>query len=394
MPHIRLKPKREASVVRFHPWIFSGAIADVVGNPEPGSVVAVEDSAGKWLAWAAYSPESQIRARVWSWDRADSIDAGFVVSRLHASIARREAYQHRLASNAVRLVHGESDGLPGLVVDRLGDACVVQLSSWGVEVWRDPIVQCLSELPDISWVVERSDSEVRHLEGLPERTGLLYGPLLERVELQEGGLRYEVDILAGHKTGAYLDQRANRAEIRNWVQGCDVLDAFCYTGGFGLNALAGGAAAVTFLDSSQDALIQVQANLQQNGLQAASTDIRQGDVFQVLRQFRDAAASFDVIVLDPPKFAPTRSHAEKAARAYKDINLLAFKLLRPGGRLFTFSCSGGIDADLFQKIVAGAALDARVRSSVLAHLEQDIDHPVALHFPEGAYLKGLHCILT
>lgn len=391
-PTIRLKPQREASILRRHPWIFSGAIADVTGNPSPGEVVSILDSAGNWLSWAAYSPQSQIRARIWSWNQEDVVDAGFVISKIRSSIARRTAFQKTIGSDALRLVHGESDGVPGLIVDRFGDIFVIQLLSWGVEVWRDAISRFLADEMGATCVIERSDAEVRNLEGLEEKTGLLAGSSMpDKFSYVEHGINYTIDFAGSHKTGSYLDQRANRAMIRDWVRDKDILDSFCYTGGFGLNALKGGAASVHFLDSSPIALDGLRANLENNQFENGVTTVQQGDVFQALRQFRDAARSFDVIVMDPPKFAPTRAHAEKAARAYKDINLLAFKLLRPGGSLITFSCSGGIDADLFQKIVAGAGLDAGADARILARLSQDIDHPVALNFPEGSYLKGLLC---
>jgi 23S rRNA (cytosine1962-C5)-methyltransferase len=295
-------------------------------------------------------------------------------------------------SNAYRLVYAESDGLPGLIVDRYGDMLVLQSLTAGCERWKEPLADILLEETGLSAIYERSDADVRALEGLPERTGLLRGNPPEKTVITEYGLRFTVDLCTGHKTGFYLDQRQNRLRVRALAQGRDVLDCFCYTGGFTVNALAGGARSVVAVDSSALALALGRENLSINGLKAEAVEWRAEDVFQDLRKFRDEGRSFDMIILDPPKFAPTAAQAEKASRGYKDINLLAFKLLRPGGLLVTFSCSGGIEAALFQKIVASAALDAGVEAQIVEHLSQGPDHPVALNFPEGAYLKGLVCV--
>lgn len=360
------------------------------GDPVSGDTVDVLDSDGQFVARGAYSPESQIRVRVWSFDPDEQIDAAFFRSRLTRALALRLSLQLRDASSAMRLVHAESDGLPGLVVDRYADTLVIQVLSAGIERWRETLADSLLELTNAKRIYERSDVEVRRLEGLPERTGLLRGDQPpELAEIVENGIRFGVDLRQGHKTGFYLDQRENRALVRQLAAGRETLDAFCYTGGFTLNALAGGAAAVTAVDSSTDALDQGRQNAALNQFAPDAVEWLEGDVFKVLRTFRDQARSFDLIVLDPPKFAPTRSQAQQAARGYKDINLLAFKLLRPGGLLVTFSCSGGIDADFFQKIVADAAVDAEVDAQIIEWLHQSSDHPVLLHFPEGAYLKGL-----
>jgi 23S rRNA (cytosine1962-C5)-methyltransferase len=286
-------------------------------------------------------------------------------------------------------VYAESDGLPGVIADRYGEVVVMQLHNAGAEAWRDSIVAALVDATRCAAIYERSDAEVRVLEGLPPRIGAAYGALPERVSLLEDGLRYEVDVVAGQKTGFFLDQRENRRRIRALAMGRDVLDAFCYTGGFTVAALAGGARSVLAIDSSADALAQARRNAAQNGLDDARCAWRDADVFAELRKLRDSAKSFDLIVLDPPKFAPTARHTDKAARAYKDINLLALKLLRPGGLLATFSCSGGISAELFQKIVAGAALDAAADAAIVGRFSAGADHPIALNFPESDYLKGL-----
>jgi 23S rRNA (cytosine1962-C5)-methyltransferase len=383
MHKLILKPGREKSLKRRHPWIFSGAIARIEGKPQLGDTVEVCSSDGAFLAVAACSPESQIRARVWDWTKRD-IDAGFFAQRIALAAAARKGFD----LSGVRLVHGESDGLPGVVADRFGDTVVVQLLSAGAERWRGAIADALAALPGVQRVIERSDADVRQLEGLPPQSGLLRGSAAQDpLTVTEHGLQYGIDADHGHKTGFYLDQRDNRLLLRGMVKDKIVLDCFCYAGGFALNALAGGARSVTAIDSSGPALVAAQANAARNQLPAA--EWIEADVFQSLRKFRDAGRKFDVIVLDPPKFAPTAAHAEKAARAYKDINLIGFKLLNPGGLLMTYSCSGGVSPDLFQKIIAGAALDAGVDACIERWLHAASDQPVALNFPEGEYLKGL-----
>jgi 23S rRNA (cytosine1962-C5)-methyltransferase len=393
-PRLFLKPGREKSVVQRHPWIFSGSIQRADGEPGLGETVAVCAASGEFLGWAAYSPASQIRARLWSFQEEEAIDAEFFRRRFQKAIELRSQVLQAEETNAIRLVNAESDGLPGLIVDRYADVLVMQVLSAGPEVWQDTLVETLVSTTGLATVYERSDVDVRRLEGLPERTGLVCGaePPVQ-VEILENGLRFLVDVRQGHKTGFYLDQRHNRAELSRWAAGRSVLNCFSYTGGFALSALKGGAAAVLSVDTSADALALGRQHVRLNGFDEGQAEWLEGDVFHVLRTFRDQARSFDLIVLDPPKFAPTSAQAERAARGYKDINLLAFKLLNPGGALFTFSCSGGVSADLFQKIVAGAALDAGVDARIVAHLEQGRDHPVALNFPEGAYLKGLICTL-
>ena len=387
MHKLVLKSGREKSLKRRHPWVFSGAVATLTGDPQPGETVEIHSSDGEFLAVAACNPQSQIVARVWDWDRRE-IDAAFFHERVERAVALRA---HLLpTSDTVRLVHAESDGLPGVVIDRYGETVVLQLSSAGAMRWRAAIADAVMDVVKPHTIFERSDADVLALEGLQPSVGLLRGPAPPSpLYIYENGAMYEIDVPHGHKTGFYLDQRANRARLRELAEKRDVLDCFAYTGGFTVNALAGGAARVTAIDSSGPALELLRRNVALNKLPAA--ECIEGDVFQLLRKMRDQARSFDLIVLDPPKFAPTAAHAEKASRAYKDINLLAFKLLRPGGLLFTFSCSGGVSSDLFQKIVAGAALDAGVDAQIVDHLNPGADHPVALSFPEGDYLKGLIC---
>jgi len=392
MSAVILKPGREKSVLRRHPWIFSGAVARLEGEPQTGETVEVLSSVGEWLAYAAYSPHSQIRARAWTFDQAETPDAKFFRRRLQAALGLRQALGLTAVTEAYRLVHAESDGLPGLIVDRYGDVLVLQSLTAGSEFWKPLLADLLLEMTGLEQIYERSDADVRELEGLSPVVGPLRGTIPDsQLTISENDLKFKINLAGGHKTGFYLDQRDNRLRVRGLAQEGAVLDCFCYTGGFTLNALAGGAQSVVSVDTSGEALRLGQENLSLNDFPADRAEWIEGDVFQVLRKFRDANRSFDLIVLDPPKFAPTAAQAEKAARGYKDINLLAFKLLRPGGMLVTFSCSGGVDAGLFQKIVAGAALDARVAAQIVDHLEQGADHPVALHFPEGAYLKGLVC---
>jgi 23S rRNA (cytosine1962-C5)-methyltransferase len=388
---LHLKPGREKSVQKGHPWIFSGAVARVDGMPGLGETVVVKSSTGEALGLAAYSPQSQIRGRMWSRDASGQVDVDFLRQRLTQALAMRRQLIPGDETNALRLVHAESDGIPGLVVDRYADALVMQCLTAGAERWRDDLVELLVELTDASGVYERSDVEVRRLEGLDPRVGLLYGSLPENLVIAENGLKFAVDVTGGQKTGFYIDQRQNRQKLRLAAHGRRVLNCFCYTGAFSIYAAAGGAASVLSVDSSSEALLTAEENARLNGFAAGQLAWQAGDVFEVLRTMRDRAQSFDLIILDPPKFAPTSAQAKRAVRGYKDINLLAFKLLKPGGLLFTFSCSGGVDADLFQKVVAGAALDAGVDARIVDRLHQGTDHPVALNFPEGAYLKGLVC---
>jgi 23S rRNA (cytosine1962-C5)-methyltransferase len=393
-PCIILKAGRERSLLRHHPWIFSGAIERVDGAPVSGDTLAVRDDAGNFLAWAGYNPDSQITARIWSFSEAKNIDADFFRNKITGALAARRELKLADKSNGMRLIHAESDGLPGLIVDRYGDVLVMQIGSAGPERWRDTIADILQELCKPACIYERSDSDSRGLEGLELRNGMLRGTLPETVEVIENGLRFKVDVAAGQKTGFYLDQCDNRALTETLARDKDVLNCFCYTGGFSLYALRGGAKSVLSIDASGDALRIAAENLTRNSLDESRAEWQEADVFQALRTLRDQGRKFDLIILDPPKFAPTAAFAEKAARGYKDINLLGFKLLRPGGLLCTYSCSGGISEDLFQKIIAGAALDAGVDAQIVHHLHASTDHPVLLSFPEGAYLKGLVLRIT
>ncbi len=388
MKTIRLKPGKERSLQRRHPWVFDGAVAK--GGADSGETVRVESADGQFLAWGAFSPNSRIRVRAWSFDQSQRIDAAFFHDSLQRAILLRE--RMGIASNGLRLVHGESDDMPGLVVDRYGDTLVAQFGAAGVERWKAVIADALLDLTGCRRLYERSDASVRSLEGLPEVTGWLRGDGPTAFELQEHGWRLGLDIAQGHKTGYYLDQRDSRLALHEYARRLrfdQVLNCFSYTGGFSVAALAGGSGHVTSIDSSGPALEQARENLRLNGLDLSRASFIDADVNASLRRFVTEGRLFDAIVLDPPKLAPTAAHAERAARAYKDINRLAFKLLRPGGVLFTFSCSGGIGVELFHKIVASAALDAGVDGAILQRLGGACDHPVSTEFPEGEYLKGL-----
>jgi 23S rRNA (cytosine1962-C5)-methyltransferase len=388
MKSIRLREGKERSLLRRHPWVFQGSIAK--GGADAGETVRVESHEGRFLAWGAYSPSSQIRVRAWSFDEAERIDEAFVKGRLERAVALRTRLA--IASDGQRLVHGEADGLPGLIVDRYGSTLSAQFLSAGVERWRDVIATQLCAITGLARLYERSDSGVRGLEGLEPRTGWLRGDGPTEIAITEHGWTLGLDVAHGHKTGYYLDQRDNRARFAQLVRqlGCQsVLNCYSYTGGFSVAALAGGAPVVVSVDSSGPALERARDNVRRNGYDHQDCDYVDADVNAYLREALKSGARFDAIVLDPPKFAPSAAHAERASRAYKDINRLALKLLAPGGLLLTFSCSGGIGAELFHKIVAGAGLDAGVNAAILQRMEGACDHPTTIEFPEGEYLKGL-----
>lgn len=388
MKSIRLRAGKERSLQRRHPWIFQGSIDK--GRADAGETVRVDSADGEFLCWAAFSPESQIRARAWSFDATERIDAAFFQRRIESAVAVRARLP--IASDAVRLIHGESDGLPGLIVDRYGDTLVAQFGTAGTERWKAVIADALLAATGLTRLYERSDASVRGLEGLPEVRGWLRGEGGTEIVIQEHEWRLSLDVAEGHKTGYYLDQRDSRkkfAEVVRHYGVKSVLNCFSYTGGFSVAALAGGAEEVISVDSSGPALERACAHVALNGFDAGRHTALDADVNQTLRRYLQEGRTFDAIVLDPPKFAPTAAHAERAARAYKDINRLGLKLLAPGGLLFTFSCSGGIPPDLFHKIVAGAGLDAGVDGFILDRVGAAPDHPQTIYFPEGEYLKGL-----
>jgi 23S rRNA (cytosine1962-C5)-methyltransferase len=388
MKSITLREGKERSLLKRHPWVFESSIQS--GKADSGETVRVLARDGKFLAWAAYSPSSMIRVRAWSFDEAERIDAAFFERRIVQAIAIRARLP--IASDGLRLIHGEADGLPGLIVDRYADTLSVQFLSAGVERWKNAIADMLLKATGLTRLYERSDASTRSLEGLPSTTGWLRGEGPSEVTIHEHGWQLTLDVAEGHKTGFYLDQRDSRKLFADTVRHFGyqrVLNCYCYTGGFSVAALAGGAGHVTSVDSSAPALARATAHVALNGFDVARHTALDADVNQTLRDALKQGQRFDAIVLDPPKFAPTAAHAERAARAYKDINRLAFMLLEPGGALFTYSCSGGISADLFHKIVAGAGIDANADGLIYARTGAAPDHPMTVTFPEGEYLKGL-----
>ena len=397
-PTLFLKPDRERSVLRRHPWIFSGAVARVDGDVTGGDTVVVRTSSGEFLARAAYNPKSQIVARIWSWDETERIDGEFFHRRITKSVAARESLAE--TTNALRWVNAESDGVPGLVADRYAGFVVCQFLTAGVERWKPEIVSVLASQPDIVGVYERSDVDVRAKEGLKTQAGMLHGEHPpELIEVWENApavalqsqerWRFAVDVLRGHKTGFYLDQRENRKVVAEFARRQKILNNFSYTGGFTINGWWNKAKEIISIDSSAPSLTLAKHNLTLNNL--PTTGLIEADTFKALRDYRDRGETFDLIILDPPKFAHTESQINKATRAYKDINWLAFRLLNPGGHLITFSCSGLISENLLQKILFSAALDAKRNVQIIRRLSQASDHPVLLSFPEAAYLKGFVC---
>jgi 23S rRNA (cytosine1962-C5)-methyltransferase len=392
MPIVTLKPGRERSLQRRHPWIFSNAIAHVKDDPRVGETVDVLGADGQWLGRGAFSPNSQIMVRMWMFDKDTIVGPEFFRGRIERAVQARRLLGMLPAQTACRLVNAESDGLPGLVVDRYADFTICQLTAAGVEFHRDAIVAALAAVVPGAGIYERSDVSVREKEGLALRTGLLHGSEPpDRIEIREGGCRFLVDVRQGHKTGWYLDQAENRAIVAQYCAGRSVLNCFSYAGGFSIAALSSGARQVTNVDSSAAALDLARHNMLLNGLDADRAENIPGNAFQVLRGFRDGRREFEVIILDPPKFVESEKQLQRGGAAYKDINLLALKLLAPGGVLATFSCSGRVDAGLFQNIVSQAAADAGREVQIIRPLSQAADHPLALNFPEGAYLKGLVC---
>ncbi len=395
-----VKQGREKSLLQYHPWVFSGSIDPVrtkLDEIEPGEIVEVRDFRGGFLARGYYNPHSQIRVRVLTWEQSEAIGPAWWRVRLARAIAAREELAAGGEVTAYRLVNAESDGLPGLIVDKYGGTLVVQALTLGIEMHKGLIVEALADLLHPAGIFERSDVDVRGKEGLAEQTGLLWGeappnPLI----ITEHGMQYPVDVYAGHKTGFYLDQR----DSRRWLladpalAGGDVLNCFAYSGSFSACAARNGAASVVNVDASQPALDAARETMALNGLEGVKVETVNADVFAQLRIYRDEGRTFDLIILDPPRFAASAGQVERAARGYKDINWLAFQLLRPGGRLMTFSCSSQVDPDLFQKIVFGASVDAGVQAQIVGWMAQPADHPVMLSFPEGRYLKGLICRVT
>lgn len=389
---ITLNKGRESSVLRRHPWIFSGAVKKVEGNAVDGQTVEVFTYDNQWLARGSYSSKSQIRVRLLSYNLDEHIDRAFFRKKIEQAIGLRNSIPGLNLSNAYRLVFGESDGLPGLIVDRYDEWLVCQFLSVGAEFWKQEIVGLLKEMVPCKGIYERSDTDSRTKEGLSSSTGVLWGEAPPKlITVHEGMVDFHVDVYQGHKTGFYLDQRSNRASVMKYSGNREVLNAFAFTGGFGVAAFRANASLIVNADSSAEALGLAEMNYKLNGEGTAGLEFIQADVFNLLRSYRDSRREFDMIILDPPKFVASAGQLAGGTRGYKDINLLAFKLLRPGGLLVTFSCSGYVKPDLFQKIVADAAIDAGREACILDFLSQGPDHPVALNFPEALYLKGLIC---
>ena len=392
MATIILNSHRDFSLIRRHPWVFSGAIARIEGNPLPGETVQVVAADKTPLGYGAYSPSSQIRVRLWTFDPEQKIDEAFIADRVGKAIGSRALFLADGQTDAFRLVNAEADGLPGFIADKYGEWVVCQFTTTGAEYWKKTLVEAIRRFIPCRGIYERSDLETRQHENLPPSTGLLWGEEPpEKIEITEFGCRYRVNVREGHKTGFYLDQRDSRQIVKRYANGMDVLNAFSYTGGFGIAAQLAYALSVTHVDLSQPALDLAKENTRLNGLEVKDEAFIHGDVFSVLRKFRDEGRSFDLVILDPPKFADSKSRLKKASRGYKDINLLGIKLLRPGGILATFSCSGLMTPDLFRKVVSDAAVDAKRDLQIITRLQQSSDHPEGLCFPEGLYLKGLLC---
>jgi len=382
---LHLKADRDRSMKRGHPWILSGAVAKVDGDPQPGDTVRIIAANGTELATASYSPFSALRARVWTFDPTVEITAGFIAETINKAVAQRTADPE--LTHTCRLIFGDADGLPGLTVDRYGEVAVMEINSVGIERWRDAVVSTLMKVDGITCVYERSEGADREREGLTVRNGLAAGVLPAKIYAVEGNEKYIVNVEEGHKTGFYIDQRDSRKLVAALAPGLRVLNVFGYTGSFGIVAAKNGATSVTTVESSGPALELAKQNAELNGVDVG--EVIEGDAFEVLRRMRDRRAEFDLIILDPPKYSASAKHIERATRKYKDINLVGIKLLAPGGKLMTFSCSQSMDTDLFQKVVAGAAVDAKRDLRIIRRLGQPVDHPVHLHFPESEYLKGL-----
>lgn len=389
---IYLVKGREKSLRRRHPWIFSRGIQRIEGKPELGETVDVYDHKGEWLARGAFSPQSQIRVRVWTFDKKEKVDVNFFINRIQKAQGLRDILAERDGLTGYRLIAAESDGLPGITIDRYQGYFVCQLLSAGAEAQKDALIEALNTCyPDCN-IYERSDVAVRKKEGLKLRTGVLAGQEPPQfVVIEENGVKINVDIMGGHKTGFYLDQRDSREAAVKYVNGKRVLNCFCYTGGFGLYALKGNASKVVNVDVSQHALDTARLNTEINGLPVENAEFLNADVFKLLREYRERGELFDVVIMDPPKFAESKNQLVGACRGYKDINMLAMQILKPGGTLLTYSCSGLMDNNLFQKIIADAALDAHREVQFIERFSQAADHPLDSAYPEGFYLKGFAC---
>ena len=388
-----LQEGREKSLKRHHPWVFDGAVANVKGRCRSGDTVDVVAADGSWLGRGAYSPASQIRVRIWTFDQQEVIDNAFFLRRIEQAWQLRQRLMQQANTNACRLIAAESDGLPGVTIDLYNNLAVLQLLSAGADKHRSKIVWALQKLlPDVA-IFERSDVDVRSKEGLEPLIQPLHGDIPDEVEIVEHGVKILVNPHTGHKTGFYLDQRENRLAASRYADQACVLNCFSYTGTFACYALNGGASHVTNVDVSQPALDMASRHIELNGFAPERCSQVKGDVFEVLRNYHNQQQQFDMVILDPPKFVDSKASLKRACRGYKDINMYGIHAVKPGGILLTFSCSGLMEQSLFQKIVADAALDAGRRVQILEHLSQAPDHPVGLNYPEGYYLKGLVCVV-
>lgn len=393
---LHLKPDRDKPLRQRHPWVFSGAIQRIEGNLQMGDLVNIVAANGSWLASAYFNPHSQIQGRVLSWDAKEVINPDFWRRKLHQAVKRRAVLQLEPQTTAYRLVNAEADQLPGLIIDKYGEFLVLQSLTAGIDQSKTVIVEQLKEVVECAGILERSDAPVRKKEGIPLQTGLLWGNKPpQTLTVHENGHAFMVDLAQGHKTGLYLDQRDNRALVcqPRFVAGKNILNVFSYTGGFAIYAAANAAKTIVNIDSSMEALQLAEKNIELNGYLRPNDEYWAADAFELLRHYRDNERKFDMVILDPPKFAHHQSDIERACRGYKDLNLLAMRILQSGGLLATFSCSGLISADLFQKVLFGAAIDAHVHAQILYHLHQAPDHPTSLTFPESAYLKGFLCLI-
>ena len=390
MATVTLGAKGDRAARHRHPWIFAAAIAAVGGRPEAGELVDVLDGRGQLVGRGYYNEHSRIRVRMLTWDDTP-VDEALWRARVAAAVAAREPLACRDDLNAYRLVHAEADHLPGFFADRYGDVVVVQLLTAGVERARDVLIDAIAEIPGVRGVFERSDTASRGREGLPAVGGVVRGDVPKAIEIVENGHIFLVNIESGQKTGFYLDQRDNRALVAEHARDCDVLDAFSHTGAFAVYAARAGAKSLALVDSSAAAMTAAGWNLEKNGAGECAVAMRTADVFDELRAMRDAGRMFDLVVLDPPKFATNRHQVDNAMRAYKDVNRVAMQLLTPGGLLATFSCSQAVDAAAFTIAVSWAGIDAKRDVHIVRRMGQGLDHPVLTTFPESEYLKGLLC---
>ena len=387
LPKIILKKGKEKPLLRGHPWVFSGAVAKIEGDVSPGDVGEVYSKEGQFLGVGHLNPRSQIILRLLTQKR-EPIGLPFFKERISKAVALRERWL-RGKSNAYRIVNGEGDFLPGLMIDRYGEMFVLQCLTAGMERLKTTITDLVVHEFLPQGVYERSDVTTRREEGLPEASGLLYGKEIpDRIEMEEYGCRFRVDVKRGQKTGFYLDQRENRFSLKELSEGKRVLDCFCYTGAFSVHAGMGNAKELTLIDSSKEALAMAEEHLDLNHLGHIPHLLIRGDAFEMMRSLEPG---YDIVILDPPPFAKKKGHLPGASRGYKDLNLLAFRLLKKEGLLFTFSCSHHLSWDLFQKIIFSAAVDAKREVQLLGRRGHPIDHPVNLYHPEGEYLKGLVC---